>query len=749
MQALLNSLNEMGSSQDWLVAANCILSALLAMWLIRYRRLYLASRVEQGRGQDLIDNLSEGIYRSTPEGQMLSANKALVKLNGYGSLAEMLEGVKDIAAEWYVEPTRRDEFRDILMRCGTVEDFVSEIYRHKTRERIWVTESARLVRHEKTGKTLFYEGSVREITETVKRLQIEERFQKLTQQLPGGLFQFVRHSDGSYSAPYLSAGASRISGIPAEEQMANPSIFNELVHEDDIDGFRQALQISAARLTPWDHEFRIRARSGEEKWVRVNARPEAENGDITWHGYLSDISARKKQEMEIRQLAFFDPLTGLPNRRMFMDRMARATANCEARGDFAALLFIDLDNFKTLNDTQGHDVGDEFLVQVAKRLRRCVRPQDIVARIGGDEFVIIVEESGGDVARATARAITSANQILSAMRLEFELGQLRHVASASVGVVVFDGSEKRPDEILKRADIAMYDAKASGRNAMALFDPAAMDRESQRYRLLGDLRLAFERNELELYFQPQVDDDGRIIGAEALVRWSHPELGILAPDRFIAIAEQFGLGHELAAFVFGKGLETLAGWQANPLTAHLRLALNVSVQCFSSDSFIPLLRQIIASRGVDATMLTLELTEHVMAKDQDRVMARMAQAKQLGVRLSLDDFGAGYSSLAYLKQLPFDEVKIDGGFVADIEKSDNDRALVKTVLAMARTLGLNAVAEHVENVRQEAFLRAFGCDFFQGYLYSRALPVDEFMALARQEKPSGIRIGLEAKQLSA
>jgi diguanylate cyclase (GGDEF)-like protein len=435
--------------------------------------------------------------------------------------------------------------------------------------------------------------------------------------------------------------------------------------------------------------------------------------------------------MEIEELAYFDPLTRLPNRRMFLNRMTQAIAGCERRGDTGALLFIDLDNFKTLNDTQGHDIGDCFLVQVADRLRRCVNPRDMVARIGGDEFVVVLEETGSEAAHGTLRAITTANQILSALNRPFELGPLRHVGSASVGVVVFDGCEKRADEILKRADIAMYQAKAAGRNSMALFDPATMDREAQRYRMLSDLRTAFSDNQLDLYFQPQVDHTGRVTGAEALVRWEHPTLGRIPPDEFVALAEQFGLNDELADFVFGKGMEALAGWQRDPLMGHLRLALNVSVQSFSSDGFIAMARSKIEAFGVDPTMLTFELTEHVMAKDHRLVAARMAEAKKLGVRLSLDDFGTGYSSLAYLKQLPFDEIKIDGGFVADIENSDGDRALVKTILAMARMLGLSAVAEHVENVRQEAFLRAFGCDFFQGFLYSPAMPADQFAEMFR------------------
>ena len=729
MNAVLNSIQDIGASKDWLVTANFILSVLLGMWMLRYRGLYLDSRAKQKNTLELIENLSEGVYRSSPDGRQLSANKALVRLNGYSTETEMLAGVTDIGTEWYVDPGRRDEFRAILRRDGRVEDFVSEVYRHKTRERIWVTESARLVHEPRTGKPLFYEGSVREITETIQKLRQEEQFQKLTRRLPIGLFQFVRRADGQHEVLFLSESASRISGIPIEEQTSSPSCFTELVFEEDRDAYLRTLALSAENLVAWDCEFRIRARDGLEKWVRVNAHSERVNDEIMWYGSLSDISTRKRQEMEIEELAYFDPLTKLPNRRMFLNRMALSIAAAERRGDFGALLFIDLDNFKTLNDTQGHDMGDALLVQVADRLRLTTRTRDLVARIGGDEFVVIIEEAGGDSGHATLRAITTANRILAELNRAFSIGNLHHIGSASVGLVIFDGSQKRADEILKRADIAMYQAKAAGRNGMALFDPETMDRETKRYQLLSDLRVAFAEKQFVLHFQPQVDHEGRVIGAEGLVRWNHPLKGQIRPDEFVALAEQHGLNDELARFVFSTGFATLAGWHADPATAHLRLALNVSVQSFSSDGFVRMIEDLVRDFAIDATKLTFELTEHVMAKDHERVALRMAEIKELGIRLSLDDFGTGYSSLAYLKQLPFDEVKIDGGFVADIESSESDRALVKTILAMARTLGLTSVAEHVENVRQESFLRAFGCDVLQGHFYSRAVPAQEFIEL--------------------
>jgi diguanylate cyclase (GGDEF)-like protein/PAS domain S-box-containing protein len=727
MDPTFNLLSSVNAAAPWLAVAAVSCVAFFAHRLLRERRQHIEVRDELANTNDLVEHLSEGVYRSTPGGHQISANKALVRLNGYSSEAEMLGCVTDIGKEWYVKPGRRDEFRAILRRDGKVENFVSEIFRHKTGERIWVTESARLVFDKRNGKPLYYEGSIREITETVKRLELEERIQKLTGELPGALFQFITRSGGSAEVPYVSAAFSRITGIGIEEFIATPTLLAEMVIDEDRQDFRASLWAAAENRRSWDHEFRIVARDGVEKWVRVTATPEFHEGEITWHGYFNDISVRKRHEMEIEELAYFDPLCKLPNRRLLLNRLAEAVSGCAARGDRGILLFVDLDNFKTLNDTQGHDVGDTFLVQVADRLRGCVDERDLVGRIGGDEFVVVIEEAGKDEAHATLRAINVANRILSALNDPFELGALYHVASASVGVVIFGEAEISPEEILKRADIAMYEAKGAGRNGMALFDPTAMDREAERYRLLNELRAAFGQNELELHFQPLVDDSGRVVGAEGLLRWRHPQRGMVYPDQFVPLAEQFGLNDNLTRYVLNCGLRALAVWQDDPRTAHLRLALNISVQSFNCDRFIDMLEQAIEAHEVDATKLTLELTEHVMAKDHAHVARRMAEVKKHGPKLSLDDFGTGYSSLAYLKSLPFDELKIDGRFVADIETGESDRALVKTILAMAHNLGLAAVAEHVENHRQEAFLRAFGCDFFQGYFYGKPMPGPEFL----------------------
>ncbi|WP_048647708.1 putative bifunctional diguanylate cyclase/phosphodiesterase [Nitratireductor soli] len=729
----------MGSNLAWLFAAVGLAGCGLLGWLlIRTGRRYRTAREEQQNHRELIDNLSEGIYRSLPDGRQLSANPALVRLNGYDNEEEMLASVKDIADEWYVDPTRRATFSELLARDGKVEDFVSEIHRHKTRERIWISESARLVRDRKTGKAQYYEGSVREITETVKRLQLQEMFEKLTSQLPGGLFQLMRHKGGRFSVLYASKGFRKLLDYGDGPAPLDPNAFLHIIHPDERLKYIETLRASGMQMTAWECEFRLQPLKGGEKWLRVTAMPEATKDGIVWHGYLSDISARKHNEMKIERLAFYDPLTGLPNRRLLFDHVGTTMSQCARENNRSALLFIDLDNFKTLNDTMGHDVGDMFLKQVAERLLAAVGPGDRVARIGGDEFVIVLSLTGSGAAAATRNAIVSANRVLSALRQEFPLGQMMHHTSASIGVLVFDGSEHSPETLMKNADMAMYQAKTSGRNSVALFDPKALDKEKQRFGLLKDLRSALFDNKLELHYQPQVDAAGHVVGAEGLLRWNHATRGALAPGDFVALAEQFGLAEPLGRAVVETGVETLARWKKNPRMAGLRMAINISLQSLRDRDFVDFLQQRLETHGLDPQLLTLEMTERVVADDQMQIARRMKELKALGIRLSLDDFGTGYSSIAYLKRLPFDELKIDGSFITDIEKSENDRALVQTMLSMAGTLGLAVVAEHVQTTQQETFLRSAGCTFFQGWHYGPAMAGDEFAAFVQMRNPTPI-----------
>lgn len=700
---------------------------MLGFTALRYRRLFLHAQGDQENSRALIDNLHEGIYRTSMEGSLIFANPSFVKLNGYGTEADMLSMARNIGDEWYVVPDRRNEFRAILDREHAVEDFVSEVYRHKTRERIWVSESARLVRDPRSRQPLYYEGSVREITETVKRLELEELFSKLTSQLPGAVFQFFCNETSRLVISHLSPAFERLCGMDAAAVQANPALFLANIHAGDRQAFFDSFTRAAKRLHRWEFECRYRDPSGSEKWIHLTAAPERSGATIVWHGYMYDISLRKCQEMEIEKLAFFDSLTGLLNRRALLSRLDEAFSTRRKEGGYGALLFIDLDNFKTLNDSQGHHVGDEFLVQVTQRIRNCTREGTMVARIGGDEFIVLIPRIPGSREDAHRAAADVANRVLRALRPNFQFGHVRHDASASIGAVVFDGGEADSSEILKRADIAMYRAKNGGRNNVAAYDPEAMDAETMQIKLAADLRAAIARGGLDLHFQPQVERSGRICGAEALLRWQHPALGLISPAQF-PLDQQPDLIKDIDRLVLRKGIETLASWQRNERTASLRLSLNISSRSLLSSRFMQDLAGLVAEYGIDASALMLEITERVMTRDRALVVRQMHEMRKLGIRFALDNFGTGYFSLTDLKRMPFDAIKIAGNFVNEIEASESDRTLVKTVLAMARTLQLESIGECVETDQQRIFLQLFGCNAFQGFLFSPALPLQAFHA---------------------
>ncbi|HEV7415984.1 MAG TPA: diguanylate cyclase [Tianweitania sediminis] len=455
------------SGTELLLAALLFVSLVFsASTLFFYRRLQGSLATAEESSAALIAHLSDGIYRSSLDGRQLSANPALVRLNGYDTEEEMLRSVEDIAVEWYVEPGRREEFRRILQAEGHVSNFVSEVYRHKTRERIWITESARVVRHGRTGKPLFYEGSVREITETQRRLNQEALFQKLMSGVPGGIFQLKVGASGVSAFTFLSPGFERITGISVQEILRDPATLTQHMHVDDQQRYRTSFLEAASTLHSWEVEFRVETARGGEKWLRLTADPERSADGVTWHGYMADITIRKRQHAQIEALAYRDPLTGLANRRRFFRGMEATMAGLRDFGGTAAVLFIDLDNFKFLNDTAGHDAGDRCLKDVAAILQSNTAEGEIPARIGGDEFVLIIGGSLMDEAEMTQQALVRGNQILSAIRH----GCGSHQVSASMGVVVFDGSSAGPDDVLQRADRAMYRAKQAGRDGLAICD---------------------------------------------------------------------------------------------------------------------------------------------------------------------------------------------------------------------------------------------------------------------------------------
>jgi diguanylate cyclase (GGDEF)-like protein/PAS domain S-box-containing protein len=476
--------------------------------------------------------------------------------------------------------------------------------------------------------------------------------------------------------------------------------------------------------------FQHRLADGALRDVEVHSTPISRNGHTMLFSIIHDITDRKKAEQRIEELAFFDSLTHLPNRTLLMDRLKQAMTVGNRNHTFGAVLFIDLDQFKTLNDTLGHDMGDLLLQEVAQRLVHCVRQDDTVARLGGDEFVIVLANLSDSLEDAASQTEAVGEKVLAALNQNYRLSDVVHRSTASIGATLFLGLETSVDDLLKQADLAMYKSKDTGRNAMRFFDPHMQTVVMDRARLEVELRHAIQENQFILHYQPQVVDGGMVTGAEALVRWMHPERGMVPPIQFIALAEDSGLIKPLGQWVLTRACEQLTAWASNPVLSHLTLAVNVSILQFREASFVAGVVAVLQKTGANPARLKLEITESLLADNVQEIIDKMVALKAHGVGFSLDDFGTGYSSLSYLKRLPLDQLKIDQSFVRDIMTDPNDAAIARTVVALAHSLGLGVIAEGVETVEQRDFLASANCHAYQGYYFSRPLPIDRFEAFA-------------------
>jgi diguanylate cyclase (GGDEF)-like protein/PAS domain S-box-containing protein len=527
-------------------------------------------------------------------------------------------------------------------------------------------------------------------------------------------------------------------GYTAEEVIGKtPQIFKSGRHDRK---FFAAMWQSIKRTGSWQGEIWDRRKNGEvyPKWLTISA-VKGQDGVVTHYvGAHTDITERKIAEGKINQLAFFDQLTGLPNRTLFLDRLRQAMIACERSGAQGALLFLDLDHFKALNDTMGHDQGDTLLKQVAQLLTENVRQGDTVARLGGDEFVIVLGGLEQQPVNAATDVEAVCRKLLAALKQDLVLERMEFHSSASIGVTLFTGQQTSIEDLLKQADMAMYRSKEAGRNTFTFFDPTMEETMLARALVEADLRRAIHEQQFVLHYQPQVDSaNGRIVGAEALVRWRHPSRGLVSPGEFIPAAEETGMILPLGRWVLESACATLATWAQQPETAHLTIAVNVSAHQFRQIDFVDQVIAAIDQHKINPRRLELELTESIFVDSVEDVIVKMAALKTRGVGFSLDDFGTGYSSLAYLSRLPLDQLKIDRSFVMNLESSHRNAAICAATISLAHNLALKVVAEGVETNGQRDFLsKVHHCNLLQGYLLGRPMPLVQFEALVNDAGPA-------------
>ncbi|MEO6015688.1 MAG: EAL domain-containing protein [Polaromonas sp.] len=605
---------------------------------------------------------------------------------------------------------------DACLKTGAPFDEEVQVVTRAGR-RLWVRSVGEAVRNA-SGAVVRIQGVLKDLTE---KKRVEEEAVRVTMRLSTTLASISEafctlDRDGRFT--YVNEESERLLGGKSTVLLGE-HIWQQL---GDTAG-RLRREIGASLADGKSVEFE-EFYAAQGKWLELRAYPFEEGLAV----YFRDVTERKAAKDEIERLAFYDALTQLPNRQLLMNRLESALSESAHHTKIGALMFIDLDHFKVLNDTLGHAKGDLLLQKVALRLITCVRHSDTVARLGGDEFVVMLEDQGDHPKVAAERTHVVGEKILAALSEPYDLTGYQHHATCSIGITSFSRQQESVGDLLKQADLAMYEAKATGRNSLCFFNPQMQLAATANAALNLELRQGLREHQFVLHYQPQVGRNGRMIGVEALVRWRHPQRGLVFPDNFIAQAEESGLILPLGKWVLETACAQLAEWARRPETAQLSIAVNVSVRQFRHPEFADLVMNSIEHAGISARRLKLELTESLLATNIEVTIARMGVLKEAGVTLSIDDFGMGYSALSYLKYLPLDQLKIDRSFVKDILTDPNDAAIARTIIGLAQSLGLGVMAEGVETEAQRQLLARFGCECYQGYLFSKALPIEELEA---------------------
>lgn len=672
-----------------------------------------------------------GILHTSLQGKILQCNECFGRIVGY-SPAELVGS--DFQAITPPEDRNAGQSAALRLLSGEVGSLSFEKrYMRKDGSRTWVVLTIS-IQHDAEGRPLFFLTLVQDINPRKQAEELlaaaqealrlsEERYRTAFQLSLDGI-NLNRLSDGVFLE--CNRAFQDFTGYQREEAIGHSSM--ELNLWADPDDRRRMIDAMERHGVCRNLEARFRKKNGEVFWGLLSATVFPLEGEACILSITRDISTVKTAQDEIRHLAFYDPLTELPNRRLLLERLRQTVTASKRNGRRRALLFIDLDNFKNLNDTLGHSVGDLLLKEVGERLAGCLRAVDTAARVGGDEFVVILEDLGGTAEEAATRARGVAEKILASITQPYALAGRECRSTSSIGITVFGMGNESSSEILQQADIAMYQAKAAGREGIRFFAPELQSAVNARAALESELRHGIRDEEFVLWYQPQVEG-GRVTGAEALLRWNHPQRGILAPAEFISLAEETGLIVPLGKQVLEEACRQLAVWARRAETASLSVAVNVSARQFRQSDFVEQVLAALESTGANPANLELEITESLLLEDLEETIAIMTELRSRGLRFSLDDFGTGYSSLAYLKRLPLDQLKIDGAFVRDMLVDATSGAIAHAIIWLSRAMHLSLLAEGVETEAQRAFLEDLGCHAYQGYLFSRPVPAEEFELL--------------------
>lgn len=691
----------------------------------RFKHIEESLRDSEQRFRATFEQAAVGLALVAPDGQWLRVNSKLCEIVGYSKDELLASSFQNIT---FIDDLHADMVYVQQMLAGEIQTYsLEKRYIRKGGDLIWINLTVALVR--KTDGAPDYFISVVENVQARKLAKLDlDRYKAI-----------IEFSDDAIISKTLAGiitswnkGAEKIFGYSAEEAIGQSMLM--LIPDDRLDEEARILESIAQSKTIEHFDTKRIRKNGQLFHASIAISPilDITGKPIGASKIARDITRNKRAEEEIQHLAFYDPLTKLPNRRLLQDRLRQVLAISDRSKQRCAILLIDLDHFKNINDSLGHLMGDMLLVQVAQRLKASLRESDSVARIGGDEFVVLVENLSEDPMDAASQVRVIGGKIVTQLNISFQLGEHKYHNTASIGVAMNNDQTLDFEMLFKQADIAMYQAKKAGRNALSFFDPKMQEHINYKTLLSNDLRNAIDMEQFQLHYQIQMNSAIQPTGVEALLRWQHPQRGLLSPDDFIVEAEECGLILPIGEWVLRTACIQLKAWEQQNATSQWTVAVNVSARQFHQVDFVAQIKNIVEDYSINPNLLKLELTESMLIENVQDVIRKMKSLKEIGIRFSLDDFGTGYSSLQYLKELPLDQLKIDQSFIRDISSDNGNNAIVATIIAMARGLRIKVIAEGVETEAQREFLESAGCTYFQGYLFGKPMPIDEIQRVIVQ-----------------